>query len=168
MKKEKIRKIIHFDLNHPEEENAHTMLEKVRYYQSKLIIKLVNDFFEDHDITKDTPYHIVRKNVLEYIGVNPTFSQLSLPFNEDILAIATKIYMEQCNNNTNVELIKEVPRQQEEITTLQPIQNMIPEEHPDINEKISPVDISSEEYDDDEDDDISIKQMAFGFQSLIE
>ncbi|MEE1256246.1 MAG: hypothetical protein UHN47_07010 [Lachnospiraceae bacterium] len=164
MKKDK-RKIIHFNLNDMEEKNAFDMLEKVRYYQSKLITKLVNDFCETHDITLDSPYHIIRKNVLEYIGVNSAISHQYLPFNDEILAIATKIYLEQKNNT--VQLENEVVLQKVENTTYQ-LESIKPSEHPSKNESMSTLTTFLEDDDDEEDDDISIKQMAFGFQSLVE
>lgn len=168
MKKDKTRKIIHFDLNNMEEKNAFDILEKVRYYQSKLITKLVNDFCESNDITKDTPYHILRNKILEYIGINPVISHQTLPFNEEILAIATKIYMEQKNSNSNAQHVNEVALQKEENTTFQ-LESIKLGEQPVENENTNTSITFPEEYDDEEEDnDISIKQMAFGFQSLIE
>lgn len=60
-------KLIQFKENSPYELNAYYMIDKVRYYQSKFIIKLVNDFFEQHHLTVDSPYEVIRAVVGSYI-----------------------------------------------------------------------------------------------------
>lgn len=89
-------KLIQFKKNSPYEVNACDMIDKVRYYQSKFIIKLVNDFFEQHHLTMDSPYELIRAVVTSYIDgkqVKPIPEEPvhELP-NEDLI---TKMFMQQ-------------------------------------------------------------------------
>lgn len=89
-------KLIQFKRNSPYEVNACNMIDKVRYYQSKFIIKLVNDFFEQHHLTMDSPYELIRAVVTSYIDgkqITPISEEpVHESSNEDLI---TKLLMQQ-------------------------------------------------------------------------
>lgn len=61
-------KMLNFDMNDENQKEAYLQLDRVRYYQTRFITKLVNDFFRSHNITLDTPYFDTKKLVKSYIN----------------------------------------------------------------------------------------------------
>lgn len=167
MEEEKKRKVLSFDMSNKEEENAYVMLEKIRYFQTKFVTKIINDFFQSKNITSETPYFIIRKIVSDYIEEEATSLKSSTLLEEDILTMVANLYVSQ----KGMPLIP-TPSSEEKPTL---------KENPSANEVINKTDEGTHittntvqpEYDDMDDDDNDddnpgIKQMAFGFQSLVE
>lgn len=61
-------KMLNFDMEDENQKEAYLQLDRVRYYQTRFITKLVNDFFRSHNITLDTPYFDTKKLVKAYIS----------------------------------------------------------------------------------------------------
>ncbi len=61
------RKVITFDLNDPYQKEIFQFLDKARYDQTKLIIKLLSDFFQKYGITAKTPYDKVKAIIHLYL-----------------------------------------------------------------------------------------------------
>lgn len=68
-------KVISFSENDPDDVRLFKLLDKTRYNQSKLIKRLLDDFYKEFNITEETPYEDLCYIVRAYIDKNKTYSQ---------------------------------------------------------------------------------------------
>lgn len=68
-------KVIGFDGNDPDDRRLYKLLDRTRYIQSKFIKQLLTDFYEEFNITEETPYEDLCYIVKAYINKDNTYSQ---------------------------------------------------------------------------------------------
>lgn len=68
-------KVIGFDGNDPDDQRLYHLLDRTRYIQSKFIKQLLSDFYEEFNITEETPYEDLCYIVKAYINKDNTYSQ---------------------------------------------------------------------------------------------
>lgn len=68
MRNDNLKKFLLFHSDNPEEKAAYEMIDKVRYYQTAFITKLVNDFFNKHGMSSDSGYESIQKVVKGYLA----------------------------------------------------------------------------------------------------
>ena len=68
--KSKLKKYLYFDASDSRQAEIFFLLDKARYFQTKLIVRLLGDFFEKHGITRDTPPEQIKVIVQLYLTKN--------------------------------------------------------------------------------------------------
>lgn len=68
MRNDNLKKFLFFHADKPEEKAAYQMIDKVRYYQTAFITKLVNDFFSKYGLSANSGYDSIQKVVKEYLA----------------------------------------------------------------------------------------------------
>lgn len=112
-----IHKVLHFNPEDPKQMEICDLLDKVRYFQTKLIVKLLDDFFKSKGITITTPYDKVRKIVQLYIQLEDADASASItassPSSIDTNALTnvllTMLASQVQNNTGSVNSIESVP-----------------------------------------------------------
>lgn len=145
-KKVYVYKRIQFDQNNPTDCKAYAFLEKIRYDQSKFVVRLVNQYLENNNITEETSYDKIRIICKQYIksGEYPLLPNTQSTSNEEIKQML-------------MELIKAAKL---EITTA----NTTDEIKSNSNSNITTV----EDEDEEENEMININKLTAGFQSMAE
>ena len=89
MKKEV--KMLNFDIDDERQARAFNFLEKVRYYQTKFIVALVEKFCEENNITDSTNYDVI-KNLVKDFSTGDEIAPLEVSDStEQIKIISSKI-----------------------------------------------------------------------------
>lgn len=65
--KSKLKKYLYFDASDPLQTEIFHILDRVRYFQTKLIVKLLSEFFERQGISSNTPPDRVKIMVQLYL-----------------------------------------------------------------------------------------------------
>lgn len=186
------RKIINFDLDDPQQKLTYSILDKARYNQTKLIIKLLDDFFKKYNITPATSYDKVKAIVKLYLldddmsGVtansSPVSEAVSVTQNtqsQDLNNILLTLLLSQTQNNVATIPTMAIPTVNAPggIQKEEPVSSEL-KEKPKNNNKVSQSqkkivtdsDIEDDEDDDYEDDDNPeyVSVAARSFRNLIE
>lgn len=77
----KKEKVLNFDTDIKEQLDAFYTLDLVKYYQTRFISKLIEDFKKQNNITENTSYEELRKIVKTYIGIPVNNSKSKNPLN---------------------------------------------------------------------------------------
>ena len=99
MRNNNLKKFLFFHADKPDEKAAYQMIDKVRYYQTAFITKLVNDFFGKYGLSADSGYDSIQKIVKEYLAgtlpvdtpsdhANSTSNSVTPSSNDAILMLA--------------------------------------------------------------------------------
>lgn len=183
MKETMQRKSLQFDMNDEQERTAFERLEKIRYYQSKFIVRLINDFFASHNLTDETSYDKLRTIVKLYVDgddvsdIKVSVSNSSIPgaiTGNDLLSAITLLLGAGANLSTNVvtnalnqtpvnsvQDTSQIQQQAEKISK----ENLSPEES---EKEMKQNTIFDDDENDEDDDDFNTLQMAMGFKSMLE
>lgn len=93
------KKLLNFDMDDPKQNEAYKFLDRVRYYQTRFITKLVTDFFRIHNVSLDTPYFdtkkLVRAYIDGYVEFAPSVSSTPTHNNDTLNAILANITQQQ-------------------------------------------------------------------------
>lgn len=77
----KKEKVLNFDTDIKEQLDAFYTLDLVKYYQTRFITKLIEDFKRQNNITDNTSYEELRNIVKAYIGIPVNNSKSKNPLN---------------------------------------------------------------------------------------
>lgn len=164
-----LRKFIYFDDKDPHQRELFNMLDKVRYYQSRLVVKLLDNFFKKNNITANTPYDKVQMIVKLFINdmeapeeqsSEGTASNTQNDLSSALLSIAMAINGQISSNGipASATVTAKQEKSQIKVSDIQSPPDIIPHE-----EVYSDTDLEE----DDENEDVDLMQMAKGFQSMI-
>lgn len=179
-----VRKLISFDMEDPEQERIYKILDKARYSQSKLILKLISEFFNQYGITEDTSYDKVKTVVHLYLlnedmtgvkeqGTNPASTQ-----QPDLTAALMSMLTQQQLLMGNMMMgnsfpSNNVPTQQSmavtNISSEKPVVAEPVEQSFNVNASTAQSNPSSQfsDLDDEEDDDSDLLNVASCFKAMM-
>lgn len=182
MKETMQRKSLQFNMNDKQERIAFERLEKIRYYQSKFIVRLINDFFSSHNLTDETSYDKLRTIVKLYVDgddvsdIKVSASNSSIPgaiSGNDLLSAITLLLGAGANLSTNVvtNALNQAPvNSGQDTSQVRQQSNNVNEESLSREESVKKVSQNTI-FDDDDDEDnenFNTLQMAMGFKSMLE
>lgn len=179
-----VRKLISFDMEDPEQKRIYKILDKARYSQSKLILKLISEFFNQYGITEDTSYDKVKTVVHLYLlnedmtgikeqGVNSVPTQ-----QPDLTAALMSMLTQQQLMMGNMMMgntfpSNNAPAQQSVATTNTPVEKPVivepVEQNFNVNASTTQSNVSSQfsDLDDEEDDDSDLLNVASCFKAMM-
>lgn len=181
-----VRKLISFDMEDPEQKKIYKILDKARYSQSKLILKLIAEFFNQYGITEDTSYDKVKTVVHLYLlnedmtgikeqKVNPVPTQQS-DLTAALMSMLTQQQLMMGNmmmGNANGFQTNNIPSQQVIPSATTPIENPIAKEtveqsfNTNANTVKSNPSSNFSDLDDEEDDDSDLLNVASCFKAMM-
>lgn len=66
----KLRKSITFDMEDPQQAEVYNFLEKIRYFQTRFITKLVSDYIADNEELQNQDYKKLQNSITDFIYSN--------------------------------------------------------------------------------------------------
>lgn len=170
---EYLRKFLYFNGEDKHETEIFYILDKIRKYQSKLIIKLLDEFFAKNNITVNTPYDELQTFIKLYISnikmpdesrQNPSIITGQTDMNAAILPMLITLtqqvsQLQAQSMNARVAPFPVSQKKELDVET-QRTSEIIP------HEEASHAFLDSGD-EDEEDDDESLLQMVKGFQSMV-
>lgn len=182
MKETMQRKSLQFNMNDEQERIAFERLEKIRYYQSKFIVRLINDFFASHNLTDETSYDKLRTIVKLYVDgddvsdIKVSASNSSIPCaitGNDLLSAITLLLGAGANLSTNVvtNALNQTPvNSGQDTSQVRQQSNNVNEESLSREESVKKVSQNTifDDDDDEDNEDFNTLQMAMGFKSMLE
>ena len=66
----KLRKSITFDMEDPQQAEVYNFLEKIRYFQTRFITKLVSDYIADNEELQNQDYKNLQNSITDFIYSN--------------------------------------------------------------------------------------------------
>ena len=66
----KLRKSITFDMEDPQQTEVYNFLEKIRYFQTRFITKLVSDYIADNEELQNQDYKKLQNSITDFIYSN--------------------------------------------------------------------------------------------------
>lgn len=67
---DKLRKSITFDMEDPQQAEVYNFLEKIRYFQTRFITKLVSDYITDNKELQNQDYKKLQNSITDFICSN--------------------------------------------------------------------------------------------------